>query len=246
MMALGFFLFCEANSYSQHTHVVKENETLLSISRRYQVSPSSILSANPNMNPDEIQLGDQIKVPKAKMTYLVRNGDTLWSIARKYSLTPERIQKANRLSEDKKLNIGDRIFIPLEQDSLTEDYSSSNSEKLIWPMKGVLSKSYTVDNKLYSHGICIDSSVKNVLATGKGKVIFVDVLRGYGLTIMIKHSSGLITVYSSRESQALVEVGSQVEKGSIIAKREDGKNQTRLFFQVWRDDRNQNPLNFLK
>ncbi|KUP06818.1 L,D-transpeptidase [Bacillus coahuilensis m2-6] len=45
------------------THIVKKGETLYQISRDYRVPISSILSSNPQINPDMIIIGQRILIP---------------------------------------------------------------------------------------------------------------------------------------------------------------------------------------
>ncbi|MBO8137409.1 MAG: M23 family metallopeptidase [Desulfotomaculum sp.] len=55
-----------------------------------------------------------------------------------------------------------------------------------------------------------------VVATGKGKVVFVGYKAGYGKTVIIDHSFGFRTVYA-HNSKIKVEVGDTVTRGECIA-----------------------------
>lgn len=92
------------------THRVRRGETLSHIARRYGVSVAAVRSANGNLNPRRLMVGQRVSVPvtgKAAAaatwtTYQVRNGDTLWGIARRHGVSVNQIKRWN--------GIGSRIY----------------------------------------------------------------------------------------------------------------------------------------
>lgn len=85
-----------------------------------------------------------------------------------------------------------------------------------------------------------------VISAGAGTVTFAGRKSGYGITVEVSHSNGLITRYAHL-SAFLVEVGSSVESGTPIAKVGSTGRSTgpHLHFEVRRDNAPINPLRFL-
>lgn len=69
-------------------YVIKQGDTLYSISRHYNVSVDAIIAANPYINVYNLQVDEAICIPVSVpqggftnyTTYLVQDGDTLGSI----------------------------------------------------------------------------------------------------------------------------------------------------------------------
>jgi LysM repeat protein len=103
------------------THTVAAGETFLAVARRYGLTYSQLLSANPGLDPDRIRPGQTLRLPAAptaaptarpqRRTHTVVQGETLWGIARRYGVSPERIRAANQLQDDQ-VRIGQTLVIP--------------------------------------------------------------------------------------------------------------------------------------
>ena len=86
-----------------------------------------------------------------------------------------------------------------------------------------------------------------VVAVADGVVTWSSKRYGYGLMVEINHGNGYTTRYA-HNSENLVAVGDEVKKGQIVAKmgktgRATGPN---LHFEVLRDGRRMNPVNFIR
>ena len=93
-------------------HVVRQNETLFSIAREYNVSENAIETANQLPNPDRLVVGQAIVIPISGSFYTVRSGDSLWSISRRFGLSPEELARVNGISVNTILSVGMRLYIP--------------------------------------------------------------------------------------------------------------------------------------
>ncbi len=116
---------------------------------------------------------------------------------------------------------------------------------LAWPTKNtvVVAPFDDVRNK----GIGIAGKEGDpVYASADGKVMYAGSgLRGYGNLVLIKHNNTLLTVYA-HNSKLLVKEGQPVKKGQPIAAM--GKTDTdrvKLHFEVRRNGKTVNPLNYL-
>lgn len=110
-------------------HIVKDGETLDSISRLYNLTIQEILALNPEINPDLIAVGQQLKIParadqaetatpvpddyEGIVEYRVVSGDTLYGIAIRYNTTVEAIVQANQLANPDDIAVGDILKIPV-------------------------------------------------------------------------------------------------------------------------------------
>ncbi len=100
------------------TYVVKQGDTLSSISQAYDVFPEEIARANNLSNEDLLVVGQTLRMPSITPTphsaryHVVRAGETLISIAQKYGITVAQIQAANGINDSDAIYAGQRLLIP--------------------------------------------------------------------------------------------------------------------------------------
>lgn len=97
-------------------HVVAKDESLFSISRRYQTTVSVLKSLNGIADERDLVQGASILVPKIDETkfevYEVTAADSLYSISRRYATTEETLMTLNGLSNAGDLEVGQVLLIP--------------------------------------------------------------------------------------------------------------------------------------
>ncbi|MCP4583943.1 MAG: LysM peptidoglycan-binding domain-containing protein [candidate division Zixibacteria bacterium] len=109
------------------SHKIRRGETVSTISRKYGVSMSSVISANSLRRPYRIYVGNKLMIPTTgggsysprasnvipdgSGSYKVRRGDTLWEIARAHGISIRSIKNANRLSSNR-IYPGRKLIIP--------------------------------------------------------------------------------------------------------------------------------------
>ena len=125
-----------ANHGSGHggtTIIVGTSDTLDTLSRRYNVSPTAILQANGYKGPRALSPGQQLIIPRptaaapvlaapaskavaatpaASSVHVVNRGDTLLSIARRNHVSVAELAKANSLDPQAKLKLGMKLAVP--------------------------------------------------------------------------------------------------------------------------------------
>jgi lysozyme len=94
-------------------HTVQQGETLSSIAQRYGTSWQAIANANGIVNPNQIYVGQKLKIPTTgtgateppssgatgcRFQHTVQPGDWVWQIARDYGVSPYDILAANGLT----------------------------------------------------------------------------------------------------------------------------------------------------
>ncbi|MEL7566564.1 MAG: LysM domain-containing protein [Dehalobacterium sp.] len=97
-------------------YTVQSGDTLSAIARRYNVTVSAILAANPAISdPNNIVVGQNICIPVACSGhfYTVRQGDTLFGIAQRFGVSYQSLIQANpQITNPNQIFIGQNICIP--------------------------------------------------------------------------------------------------------------------------------------
>lgn len=121
------FAACFNLNAQQQTHIVQQDETIYSISKKYLVTVFDLYALNPKAKekllPNMVLIIPNSKVKnepipetqKEVISYKkhkVRRKETLYSISKKYNIEIEDIKKANRYLYSENLRKGDRIQIP--------------------------------------------------------------------------------------------------------------------------------------
>ena len=97
-------------------------DTFFSIARRFGITVSALIAANPNVDPDRLQIGQQICVPAPMpgpgfcpggFIYTIRAGDTFFSLANRFNTTVQAIIDVNPGVDPNRLQIGQQICIPV-------------------------------------------------------------------------------------------------------------------------------------
>jgi murein DD-endopeptidase MepM/ murein hydrolase activator NlpD len=247
------------------THTVVKGDTLWGISKRYDVTMSSIISTNNLKEISRLSIGQELKIPITNMDiaeaegykqeaaaeeiiYYVEKGESLWSISRNYNVKLESIIAANNITDASKISAGKRLIIP----NVPLARRNSNICNFIWPLRGRITSPYGVRvssrSKEFHSGIDISSSFgSNIVAAENGRVSYAGYMRGYGNVIILSHDEGYSTVYA-HNSVNLVKKGQYVKKGSVIAKVGRTGNATgpHLHFEVRLSGKPLNPLLYLK
>ncbi|NIP16304.1 MAG: peptidoglycan DD-metalloendopeptidase family protein [Pseudomonadales bacterium] len=121
---------------------------------------------------------------------------------------------------------------------------------LPWPLKGPLRSSFgrpRADGRMVWHGMLVAADEGSpVKAVFRGRVIFADWLRGFGLLAIINHGGGYMTLYGHADSLTKG-VGDWVESGEIIARagRSGGQRASGLYFEVREEGVPRDPLGWL-
>ncbi len=121
---------------------------------------------------------------------------------------------------------------------------------LPWPLKGRLTNSFgapRADGRLSWHGVVVAADEGTpVSAVFRGRVIFANWLRGFGLLTIVEHGSGYMTLYGHADI-LLKTVGEWVESGETIARagRSGGQTVSGLYFEVRQKGVARDPIGWL-
>jgi murein DD-endopeptidase MepM/ murein hydrolase activator NlpD len=116
-----------------------------------------------------------------------------------------------------------------------------------WPVRGVLYSRFGVRQGQRHDGIDIAAPEGTIVgAAAAGTVVYTGRQSGYGAIVILKHDSGLITLYA-HNSAVLVKEGERVAAGAPVARVGQSGRTTgpHLHFEVREGARPRNPLFFL-
>jgi murein DD-endopeptidase MepM/ murein hydrolase activator NlpD len=194
--------------------------------------------------------------------YRVQSGDTLIQIARDHHQGLSDLMRWNHLASADRISVGQVLRVEPPEGSSTAQSSSKPSSRsgsgkasgtksgsantettkpgdttplrnisLIWPAQGNVAQRF---NGSPSQGLRIANTAGTpVVAAAAGSVEYAsNGLRGYGNLIIIRHTSGYLTIYAHNR-RLLVKQGQQVTQGQRIAEmgNSDSK-QVELYFEL--------------
>jgi murein DD-endopeptidase MepM/ murein hydrolase activator NlpD len=244
-------------------YTVVKGDTLWSISQRYDVNMSTIISTNNLKEISKLSIGQKLKLPITNMDiakaegygqdtaaeeiiYYVKKGENLWSISREYNVKLEAIIAANSITDASKISTGQQLRIPNVPGASLSIYN------FIWPLRRRITSPYgmrVINGRNDFHaGIDIGGPTgTNIVAAESGRVSYSGYMRGYGNVIILSHDRGYSTVYG-HNSVNLVKKGQYVTKGNIIGKVGRTGNATgpHLHFEIRLNGKPVNPLSYLK
>ncbi|MGN1084100.1 MAG: LysM peptidoglycan-binding domain-containing protein [Lachnospiraceae bacterium] len=103
-------------------YTIKRGDTLYSLSGRFRVPLARILRANPYIDIYNLQIGEQICIPKCPdcnpfylMSYLVKDEETLLDILNRFGIEMEDLLKYNNLNGIV-LHAGSKLQIPVKRE----------------------------------------------------------------------------------------------------------------------------------
>lgn len=102
-------------------YTIKSGDTIFKLSQQFGVPVEAIIQANPGINPDNLQVGQVICIPRGTsptppcpngFLYTIRPGDTIWRLSQQFGVSVEAIIRANPGINPDNLQIGQEICIP--------------------------------------------------------------------------------------------------------------------------------------
>ncbi len=207
---------------------------------------------------NEDKLSARLADQKTRQVSLARQQQALLNEhkQRKSLLASLAARVENKTAQRKRLQADhirlEQLLAELQRRATELDGSQFASRKgsLPWPVSGTLSSRFgqeRADGRLVWHGVVL-AAVEGtpVTAIFRGRVVFADWLRGFGLLTIIDHGSGYMTLYGHADVLNK-SVGEWVESGEVIARagRSGGQTASGLYFEVRQQGAARDPLRWL-
>jgi murein hydrolase activator len=172
--------------------------------------------------------------------------DSLSSKTARLAALEEDERRLQKLVESLQQAIRDIPTVGGEYESLP-----SLKGKLRWPVAGHISMQYGerhFSGKLRARGVHIASRAgADVHAIARGRVVFADWLRGFGLLMIIDHGDNYMSLYGQNRS-LYREVGEWVGRDEVVAAagNSGGQQKAGLYLELRKDGRPFNPGNWFQ
>jgi murein DD-endopeptidase MepM/ murein hydrolase activator NlpD len=236
-------------------HVVRQGETIYRIARAYGVEPAELMQRNGLSDPRALTVGAELIVPGPRTS---TRTPTTAAAAQQEAGHPERSDAAAAAERSRGAPTRTRPLVATasadpsavhpERGAAAEAAARSRGTVLAWPLRGVLYGRYGVRAGQRHDGIDIAAPEgAPVAAAADGTVLFAGDQAGYGAVVILRHESGLVTLYA-HNSRVLVHEGARVARGEAIARVGQTGRTTgpHLHFEVREGTRPRDPLLFLR
>lgn len=229
------------------THVIEVGESYWTIGMFYNMTVEELAEANPEKNPDALQIGDEIRlvIPKPVVTVAtvaeveydeeikyeteIEYDDNMYTTQTKTKVAGVNGSakilaneiKHNGFYIDKEIVKEDILEAPVKEvlvKGTKEPPKTMATGTFLMPTRGRISSRYGMRNGRMHRGLDIAAGTgTDIKAADGGKVVFTGYKGAYGNLVEIDHENGHKTRYA-HNSKILVKVGERVYKGQTIAK----------------------------
>jgi lipoprotein NlpD len=215
-------------------HQVKRGDTLYSIAFQYGYSFEQVAAWNAIAAPYVIHVGQRLRVMPPGTT----TPSTIRVLPAEAASTPAATTAGVPL-EPASVPANSPVTAPPEK-------VASGPLRWSWPSQGKLLHGFDPD-QLGGKGIDIGGRLgQDVCAAADGWVVYSGSgLIGYGQLVIVKHDKNLLSAYG-HNGRLLVKEGDAVRAGQVIAAMgENGASGPMLHFEIRRDGKPVNPLDYL-
>ncbi len=197
--------------------------------------------------------------------HVVSKGETLYSISFHHGLDYKQVAAANNIHSPYYIYVDQKILLearkPRQQKGRQKtvakqplgkrvvrqsDESQQSNIKWRWPVKGELIRGFTLTGNV-NKGVDIRGQLgESVISAADGVIVYAGGgLRGYGKLVIVKHNERFLSAYGHNR-KIFVKEGDKVKGGQVVAEiGSSGPNLEMLHFEIRRDGKPENPLNYL-
>ncbi|MFZ5731839.1 MAG: peptidoglycan DD-metalloendopeptidase family protein [Pseudomonadota bacterium] len=236
-------------SSASSTHVVNRGETLMSLSRRYNVPLSQLAKANNLTTTSQLAIGSKVVVPGGKPAPAIavaqpaaeqKPAQVVAQAPQTKPAMPEPQQKARLASATPD--------VP-ESAPAKATETTSALPAFRWPARGRVIAGYGAKtNGKQNDGINVAVPEGTpVKAAEDGVVAYSgNELKDYGNLVLVRHANGYVTAYA-HASELMVKRGDTIKRGQIIAKsgQTGGVSSPQLHFEIRKGSSPVDPMQFL-
>lgn len=130
--------------------VLKDEDTLHSVAKKYQVNQQDLISLNSLKPPYILKGGSVLKIPAPRIPqyHEVKSGETLYAISRIYNMKIDKLIETNDLKEPYSLKSGQQIKISKIENIQVQNSTENKSEKSASKLEDKAKKSENVIEKV--------------------------------------------------------------------------------------------------
>ncbi len=220
-------------------HVVRENETLITVARRYGVDHERLARRNGIENPGQVHAGMVLSIPESgEPTGLPvprpaprPDGSRTWRASKESRAAPSSAAAYRaRAAQSRPARSTSRLVLD-------------------WPVRGRIVSDYgRKDEGAFNDGINIAVRTGTpIRAAAPGVVIYRgNLVPGFGRLVLIKHQDEIVTAYAHLSSYGVRE-GDRVTRGQVIGRSGSSGNVSspQLHFEVRRGVRAVDPAPYM-
>lgn len=199
---------------------VKPDDTLYAISRCAGVDVAELARTNHIDDPFVISPGQRLRIPARTSTPDCRDGNTVIAAPAKSETGAVHLAAVQRPTAKPTVTKAvHTVAVPSKPVRIAEPPTRAAS-RFLWPVDGeIVSKFGPKQGARQNNGINIAAAPGTpVRASENGVVVYAgNELRGYGNLLLVRHADGWTSAYA-HNGELLVERGTVVERGQIIAK----------------------------
>ena len=133
------------------TYIVKEGDTIKSISSKSGISEDIIYQLNGYY--DTLTPGTVLVIPKTSSKYFnyytISKGDTLYQIAKKYNINPSLLAQINGLNENDYIYPNQTILVPKEGSKLYITEEGDTLNEVVKGLNADINKLLEQNNNIY-------------------------------------------------------------------------------------------------
>ena len=231
------------------THTVNRGETLMSISRRYNVKLSQLAKVNKLAPTAQLAIGSKVNIPgssaAASASQQVASVDG--KAAGGNAVTQAPLSKPSEPEQKARLATT-KPDIP-EAEPAKASETTGGLPSFRWPARGRVIAGYGAKNNgKQNDGINVAVPEGTpVKAAEDGVVAYSgNELKGYGNLVLVRHSNGYVTAYA-HASELMVKRGDTIKRGQTIAKSgQSGEvGSPQLHFEIRKGSSPVDPMQFL-
>jgi len=181
------------------------------------------------------RLSKKVASSSEKVTRLRKNRDRLNNLLQKISKQKEELRKLEQ-EQLKKQQRTDKSKRPVVRAPVAGGFIKQKG-RLDFPVLGKHLRTFgsrLAESGMLSEGVFIETkNSKSVKSIFRGRVLFAEFLKGYGLLMIIDHGDNYISLYGHNES-LYKKVGDVVETNEVIAKSgvTGGLKSAGLYFEI--------------
>jgi murein DD-endopeptidase MepM/ murein hydrolase activator NlpD len=247
-----------APAAGEHVHVVQPGESLIGLSRRYNVPLATLAKANHVEVYHKVAMGDRIVIPggaratvaqrpvQQPQTQVASAAPAAWPAP-----APPRVQ-APAVAKVQTVPVETaRVATeaPAPESSVKQAEATGAMPSFRWPVKGRIIAAFGQNaNGTTNDGINLAVPEGTpVKAAEDGVVAYAgNELKGYGNLVLVRHSNGYVSAYANA-SELLVKRGDSVKRGQTIAHAGQTGNVTspQLHFEIRKGSTPVDPTKYL-